>query len=205
MPTGYTAGVQDGTITEFGAFAMQCARAFGALIEMRDDPMDAPVPQEFKPSDYHVKAKAEAEARLIQLVAMDEGEAHDRAKAEFDAAVVDLNEYRAKAAEQGQRYLKMLNKATAWTAPTKDHDGLRDFMINQLNESIRHDCDTSYRAYPTQLTGKEWLANSIESARKSIGYHTEQLIEEEKRARTRTEWVKSLRLSLPKAGEQVPK
>lgn len=52
MPTGYTAGVKDGTVTDFKAFVMQCARAFGALIDMRDDPSDVPIPKSFAPSSY---------------------------------------------------------------------------------------------------------------------------------------------------------
>lgn len=62
MPTGYTAAVCDGKITEFPAFALQCARAFGALITMRDDAMNAPIPEEIKPdTSYYDKNISEAE------------------------------------------------------------------------------------------------------------------------------------------------
>jgi len=37
MPTGYTADLNDGKQVTFQEFTMKCARAFGALIEMRDD------------------------------------------------------------------------------------------------------------------------------------------------------------------------
>jgi hypothetical protein len=50
MPTGYTAAVADGTITEFPDFAMQCARAFGTLVLMRDEPQDAAIPEKFEPA-----------------------------------------------------------------------------------------------------------------------------------------------------------
>ena len=62
----YTYELVDKKLT-FPQFAMRCARAFGALIEMRDDSMDAPIPDEFSPSDYHVKAKAKAEETLKRL------------------------------------------------------------------------------------------------------------------------------------------
>jgi len=32
MPTGYTTGVQDGTVTEFKDFALLCARMMGEII-----------------------------------------------------------------------------------------------------------------------------------------------------------------------------
>ena len=64
MPTGYTASVADGRVTEFAPFALQCARAMGALIMMRDEPHDAPIPERFEASDYYSKSLAEARERL---------------------------------------------------------------------------------------------------------------------------------------------
>ena len=43
MPTGYTHVVQDGTCVDFNDFTWRCARAFGAMINQRDDDMDAGV------------------------------------------------------------------------------------------------------------------------------------------------------------------
>lgn len=48
MPTGYTADVQSGKVTDFAEYAMNCARAFGALVLMRDDPSDADIPERFE-------------------------------------------------------------------------------------------------------------------------------------------------------------
>lgn len=36
MPSGYTAGVGNGSVVEFGDYAWRCARAFDALVTMRD-------------------------------------------------------------------------------------------------------------------------------------------------------------------------
>ena len=59
MPTGYTATLMEKGQT-FQEFIMGCARAFGALIEMRDSPNDAPIPDKFEPSDYHAKRLIES-------------------------------------------------------------------------------------------------------------------------------------------------
>ena len=45
MPTGYTAGILEGET--FEQYALQCAKAFGALVMMRDEPSDAPIPDQF--------------------------------------------------------------------------------------------------------------------------------------------------------------
>ena len=65
MPTGYTAEVQKGI--SFDKYALNCARAFGALVSMRDEPSDKEIPEKLEPSDYHFKAKATAENNLSTL------------------------------------------------------------------------------------------------------------------------------------------
>ena len=65
MPTGYTAAVKDG-IT-FEQFAWSCARAFGALIDMRDSPTGAPIPQRFEPSQYNAVEAEKASAEIERL------------------------------------------------------------------------------------------------------------------------------------------
>ncbi len=59
MPTGYTAGIIDGTTTTFQQFAKQCIRNFGATIHMRDEPSDVEYIERI-PSDFHTKAIEEA-------------------------------------------------------------------------------------------------------------------------------------------------
>jgi hypothetical protein len=54
MPTGYTAPIADGMT--FEQFALGCARAFGALVTMRDEPSDAPIPERLEPDTPFVAA-----------------------------------------------------------------------------------------------------------------------------------------------------
>ena len=61
MPTGYTHDIPAG-IT-FRQFALNCARAFGANIAMRDDPADKPI-EVYEPSDYSAKAITKATNEL---------------------------------------------------------------------------------------------------------------------------------------------
>ena len=50
MPTEYTDAIADGI--SFNDFMMKCARGMGALIMMSDEPSDAPILEQFEPSDY---------------------------------------------------------------------------------------------------------------------------------------------------------
>ena len=58
MPTGYTAGILDGTVKDFNEFAKKCSRAF--MIHLRDEPFDSEYKKR-EPSDYHSKNLKEAE------------------------------------------------------------------------------------------------------------------------------------------------
>jgi hypothetical protein len=58
MPTGYTAKLMEEG-QSFPEFAMRCARNFGALIMMRDESLDVPIPEQFEPSDYYRKKLSE--------------------------------------------------------------------------------------------------------------------------------------------------
>lgn len=54
MPTGYTADIKDGI--SFETYAMNCARAFGACVSLRDKPSGGKViPDAFEPSDLDVE------------------------------------------------------------------------------------------------------------------------------------------------------
>jgi len=50
MPTGYTLDLYDGKNITFKEFVMKCAGAFGALISMKDESLDAPIPEHLEPS-----------------------------------------------------------------------------------------------------------------------------------------------------------
>lgn len=53
----------------FPEFAMRCARNFGALIMMRDEPLDAPIPEKFEPSGYYKKEYEKAKAAYEDFIA----------------------------------------------------------------------------------------------------------------------------------------
>lgn len=197
MPTGYTADVAEGKVTEFRDFAFQCARAFGALIDMRDDPKDAPIPEKVEAhSSYHETQIAKAKARLDVLRAMSPKQVALAAA----AAWADARAYHEKEAAQSavtrERYNAMLTKVEAWEPPSPDHVEMKNFMRQQLRESI--DFDTRYTAPPRSESydPKRWLTTEVERQERSIAYHHKALGEELERTANRNAWLKALRESL---------
>lgn len=196
MPTGYTADLHDGKEVTFPEFVLSCARAFGALITMRDSPMDAPIPDEFPPSPWYAEHLAKSEAKLAELRAMTPNAADVAAQAAYDLSLTEWKKAVAQAEARRERYEAMLAEVEAWQPPTAEHQGLKDFMVQQLIESIDHDCSMNYWPRPNRLHGSEWLEQQIARAERSVEQDRKSYVEEVERSEGRTAWVKALRESL---------
>lgn len=195
MPTGYTAGVADGTITSFKEFALLCARAFGATITLRDEPMSSDIP-EFEPSPYHAEQLATLNRRKAEVEAMTTAQCYAEADAAFRIAL-DRHETRTEENRQRiERYRAMLQQAEAFEAPTEEHQAHRDFMISQLVESMKFDDDSKYLVQPERLSGEQWKAAALERIAREIAYHEKGWREEVERTNQRNAWVKALKDSL---------
>lgn len=193
MPTGYTAPVVDGKITKFSDFAMSCARAFGALVNMRDDPMDAPIPDEIKPSSYHAKKLKEVSDGLAKALKMTPAQMSAGAAKANERSAEAIRSIRESYETENKRLDKMIAEAKAWKPPTPDHKGMKEFMIQQLTDS-RHTFD--YLPETKTLSGQEWHKMEVERLSREVAYHTKENEDEIERARNRTDWLKKLRASL---------
>ncbi len=199
MPTGYTAVIEDGDPT-FREFVWLCARAFGALIEMRDESMDARVPREFAPSDYHEKCAALARDALAKAEAMTLDEAAVAAEADHRAASEKHVESMRITRTTIDRYDRMVAQIEAWTPPTKDHEGLKAFMLDQIAISTEYDREQLSNPRPPEpRTAARYVADEIEAARWSLDYHEKGRRDERVRTTERNAWVAALRESV---GEQ---
>ena len=196
MPTGYTADIKDGI--DFKTYAMNCARAFGACVMLRDEPGGGDkIPDEFEPSDYHVKAVEKARCELAALDAMTPAERERAAAKAWDDAetsrLMRLGEYRKTRAA----YEAMLEKAKAGKPPTPDHTSLHEFMQTQIEQSIQFDCSESYCSTPTvRLTGDAWSAWQRVKYMRDVQYHQKEHAAEVDRAAARTLWIQALRDAL---------
>lgn len=204
MPTGYTADVADGKLTDFAIFALQCARQFGATIMQRDEPMSS-MPRLREESSYYREAREKAEKTLAELEKLGPKEAERRARAEYRDLLARHEGAIAERSAKRERYQAMLEKVRTWTPPTSQHRELKKFMEQQLTESIKFDCSWSFEP-PTQLTGPQWLAAKREKARKGVEYYRKEEREERDRVAGANAWIEALYASLqtemPKAARQ---
>jgi hypothetical protein len=196
MPTGYTTSIKDGI--SFKDFIMQCARAMGACISMRDDPLDKPIPDKFEPSIWHkerIKETREALETLDKLLA---SELEWKGKQEYEKNEKQNRESIENMIDLRIKYKTMLIQVRDWQPPTSDHQDLKDFMIEQITGSIDFDCDTSYyeKKEITLLTGQQWLEKEKARLLRDLTYHGKEDMEELERVSGRNHWIKALRDSL---------
>lgn len=195
MPTGYTASIKDG-IT-FEQFVIGCARAFGALIMMRDEPSDAPIPEQFEPSDYHLRKLSETKAELAELTHLSPEACEHRAALEYHDGETRRLVRLSEISELRLKYEAMLDGVNEWVPPSDEHRGLQAFMRQQITESINFDCEPGFYAQETtRYTGERWLELRREKLQADIAYHEQQHAEEVERTNQRNEWIRLLRESL---------
>lgn len=194
MPTGYTADVKDGKVTDFRTFALRCARNFGATIMQRDDPGDDP-PKHREMSEYERKRLADAREDVVRYQAMSEAEAERRAEFEFYEQLADYEKRVAETKMEQDRYDAMLVKVARWTPPTSQHEGMKKFMIEQLVTS--KDFDHMEWSGPTRYTGRQWLSRKREHAAESLARAEKGWREEQERVDGANAWIDALYASLP--------
>jgi len=194
MPTGYTLDLYNGKDITFEEFVLKCARAFGALIDMRDEPMDAPIPERFEPSDHHLKELEKAKRRLKEIRKWNEEKAEQEAERAYREALKEREEFIKKNKLIRKRYEDMLSKVQKWKPPTIEHASLKQFMIQQLVESIEFDCFVP--EMPQRLSGEEYREQQIKKALSDIEFHEKEYAKEVNRVHERNKWLLLLRESL---------
>lgn len=197
MPTGYTADVVDGKITDLKPFVLQCARAFGACVSMRDEPWSTPIPERFERSQYHAEKLIELRADRDTVMAMDEGAADFAAQAYYLREQQSYDDRQSSKARQRERYEAMIAKVEAYHCP---HSELKAFMLEQLRSGLDFDCpppsDAPWNQPPEPKTGTVWRSERLEKLEQGILYHAAEHAKEVERTESRNIWMAALRASL---------
>jgi hypothetical protein len=206
MPTGYTAPVGDGKMTEFADYALNCARAFGALIMLRDSDQSLEATKRYIAAEaynhaaedsYHVRSLATAKTKVASLKAMTDEEIMAAAQAARDERLAANEQYRQEKALTQQRYEAMIAKVEGWEPPTEDHGKFKEFMLSQLTESISFDCgDFDWPAPELPATPAIWRAQQLAQTYQEIARAELSIAEEQARNEERRSWVTNLVESL---------
>lgn len=181
MPSAITQRVFEGA--SLAQFASDCARMFDACITMRDAPIDAVVPLQLSPDLRYEIRLADIQAEIDRLSSL-EGE---ELEAEFKEVQAKREEmYQGQLNEnlkRRQAYEAMLAKVEA---ATWSHEELKEYMVNQLQESLRYDCfDPAEISAPPVETAEQYRDGAV-------AYYTQEL----------EQWKQSHAASTERMGER---
>lgn len=194
MSTGYTYFLINGEEKSFYEFALTCARAFGACVTLRDEPMGIEIP-EFKPSKYHIEHLEKAQEELKKLRDMTQEEIQKAVDDDFEKTKESIKKRNEETKEIARRYKTMLSKIEGWVPPTSEHEGIKKFMLKQVKDSLSF--DVSYENEEIEkMTLDEWYENRIKHILWNIDYHTKGYEEEIKRCNNANKWIKELKDSV---------
>lgn len=195
MASGYTHGVATGDVTSLRAFTMRCARAFVGF--MRDWPADAPIPTTY-PEWNTYDADVSNAIQLLDRVksATDEWFESDIDRKHRDRVEAE-DRYHKNSTVTRARYEAMIAKVTAWDAPEVLRP-TREFMLDQLNESIRFDCPAP-RAVTVidRPTVAEFRAAEIAEAERVLAAARERAAKETARVKAMNKWLAEFHAALP--------
>lgn len=194
MPTGYTSDLYDLKDVSRNDFILTCARAFGATIHQRDDNIKDRPKHRVPNYTYIDESYNRAIRDLDAATKWTPDEADREARKSYEKAMDSWERSVAKSAARRAKYESMLRQIRRWEPPTEEHEGLKTFMIEQLEESIRFDCH-GYTE-PSEMTGKEYKEQTLAAARRDIKYYEERRIEERDRANGANKWIDDLYESL---------
>lgn len=190
MPTGYTAPVEDGEITELKDFAANCARAFGAFIHQRDDGSTVALtyPEPPTDDDYEHRGLVEAREKLKNwLKSSEEDKYREWSEAEAEREK-NRQESEARNAELNARYDAMLAQVEAVAVP-EELQNFKDFMVEQLEMS-------KYKGYPGLYAPAQyvaWCEDHESYLRRSLRLRQEGVDRDEENYRDRVEYINLMR------------
>lgn len=198
MPTGLTARIYEGKEVSFKDFALLCARQFGALMHMKDEPLDAPIIKR-EPNTFYLEELNKSKRKLEEFKAnppvkeflvKEWAEKLERLKEEDIKRNKEYDELR-------MRYLKMLKQVEEWVPPTKEHTKLKQFMVEQLEHSIQFDCMIHNNAdkFPTM---EQYIEDGLSPRHleKEVEYYQRRWDNEVKHCEEVNKWIEDLIKSL---------
>lgn len=199
MPSGYTAKLYEGKPQEFSDFALNCARAIGYAVLMKDDGT-GPVTVEGVKGDteYHKTSILQAGMRMGEITAMSDVQLDERARTQYTKRLKQHLRSNQEGRVLRSRYLNMLSQVEAWSPPTPDHEHLKDHMTDQLKTSISFDCPSRdpFEGHPVLLSAEEFRQQELGLAQRGFDHNISFFTEQVESNLRRVLWVEQLQASL---------
>lgn len=203
MPNGYTAGVQDGTVTDLREFLERVGRGMSMAIMQRDsDPREPVKLREVSKYESERVEKAAAERERYERMTLVEAERE--AKAELLEGVRAHNEAVKANKVERDRYDAMIAKVEAWR-PDPVVQYVKDKALEWLRESREwdtqeKDVDVYPRLpHPADFAPSVWLESKRKHAKEEFDRAVKSYQEEVERVAGFNLHIEAFHRSLPDA------
>jgi hypothetical protein len=201
MATGFTYYLTENDNVPLKHFAMKCARGFGPMIHMRDYDMDGPIPDDLGfDNSYHLEGIARAQDKITELTSMTKGEYIHQAQQKIQDSITEYEKGKKNSQIVSKRLIDMIQQVSTWVPPSPEHEGLKQFMLDQLTSTLDMEVDESWwteqieQAKNTDLTQR--YEHELSVAKRDLQYHTEKAAEDDKHKEWAINWVRQLQASL---------
>jgi hypothetical protein len=212
MPTGYTAAIEDGTITTGKDFIKRCVRAFGVAIDMRDEPLSVELPTEFKPNQRYYDEVESAKRDLEEAESLTPETARDRILQRNKKSIASSEKTIAGQKIILERYAKVRKEVANWN-PSPIHSRLKLFALEQIDMCI-DDCKSLVEFCESEIDKnrnpdltnegiQEYINSEIECAKRWLKRSIERLDAEIKDAEDRTKFMSMLYESIESIKEET--
>ena len=188
--TGYTAFIVDDNV-KASEFLKICLRAFGVLIEYRDEPMSANIPRELPKPDYHEKEILRAKEKLAQRLSMTDDEWRKKFENDLASEIATHKEAVEKENAEMARLNAVKEVIEGWKC-SEAYEGVKNFALDQIAKSEPYGDkwyveveNTLKKVLESKEEFEKYKADLIQCAREDVTYH------EKAAAKAEADWKKA--------------
>lgn len=185
MATGLTYKIEERDVS-FKEFVWDCARSFGAFADQRDE--SGPLKLTNEEDSYHTKRLAESVEEFDKLLKMTSARKEKEAQKANEAYLNRYNEALAKYRASKARYEALIAEAEAWNIPSPEHKNLKEFILQQLKDSLGCLREPTLTVWTVQ----EWYEAELNSAKWDIDYHMKEQSQHKEVNKGRQKWIDDL-------------
>lgn len=205
MPTYYTQLLLEEKEANLAEYAMLCARNFGALFFMRDAPKNSIIPEKIQASPYHFNETYKYKKLLDEFESLSREDKIKILKEESVQRIKSYEEYESKRNLAVIRMETMLEKVNLWMPPSFQHTNLKDFMIAQIEDTLKNEGDGEYYKNKIKIEMDQFnhggtvdllIESKINELKSNIEYHMNQYSRAVADAEASDLWIRQLRISL---------
>lgn len=207
MPTGYTVFIENGDISTGAEFLKKCIRNFGCCIGQRDDALTDPLITDIKPDTYYKRQYDYYLGKLETFRKKSIEEIKEELCAKGEKKMNEKKKYLSDQLMLRNKYLAIRNDVERWVPPTPDHQGIKDFALEQIDMCIPTNeyldkLEKQIQSLENQNTdvtdemASDYIIDELNFYGKRLKYYSKRMNEEEERAANRTKFIKDFLSSL---------